>query len=101
MINGFNSRCLHVITGKPYRETAMNPDFDLVLAVRRRRLRFLGHVLRMNDSRLVKRTFLAYVYGSSSIPAGSLLEDCNTKNLEELLDLARDKKKWSELCERL
>ena len=45
-INGFNSRCLHVMTGEHYRETAIAPAYDLVLAVRRRRLRYLGHVLR-------------------------------------------------------
>ena len=37
MINGFNSRCLHVIclTGKDYRVTATTPVYDLVLAVRK------------------------------------------------------------------
>ena len=40
-INGFNSRCLHVMTGDHYRETATAPPYDLVLAVRRRRLRYL------------------------------------------------------------
>ena len=34
MINGFNSRCLHVITGQDYRDTATTPVYDLVLAVR-------------------------------------------------------------------
>ena len=32
-INGFNSRCLHVMTGEHYRETATAPAYDLVLAV--------------------------------------------------------------------
>ena len=53
-VNGFNSRCLHVITGEPYRDTATRPAYDLLLAIRRRRLRFLGHVLRMDQSRLVR-----------------------------------------------
>ena len=44
-INGFNSRCLHIMTGDHYRETATAPPYDLVLAVRRRRLCYLGHVL--------------------------------------------------------
>ena len=46
-INGLNSRCLHVMTGEHYRETSTAPAYDLVLAVRRRRLRYLGNVLRM------------------------------------------------------
>ena len=83
-INGFNSRCLHVITGKSYRETATQPDFDLVLAIRKRRLRYLGHVLRMSDDRLVKRTLEAHVSSQShGIPDGSLLDDpqCNGESL--------------------
>ena len=44
-INGFNSRCLHVITGEDYRTTASAPVYDLVLAVLKQCLRYLGHVL--------------------------------------------------------
>ena len=47
MIHGFNSCCLHVITGEDYRATATTPVYDLVLAVRKRRMRYLGHVLRL------------------------------------------------------
>ena len=54
-INGFNSRCLHIITQKTYRETAVNPDFNLVGAVRKRRLRYLGHILRLPSDRLLRK----------------------------------------------
>ena len=47
MVNGFNSRSLHVITGQDYRVTTTTPVYDLVLAVRKRRMRYLGHVLRL------------------------------------------------------
>ena len=43
MING----CLHVITGEDYRATATTPVYDLVLDVRKRRMRYLGHVPRL------------------------------------------------------
>ena len=58
-INGFNSRCLHVMTGEHYRETATAPAYDLVLAVRRRRLRYLGHVLHMPADRMVRCALMA------------------------------------------
>ena len=38
-VNGFNSRCLHVITKADYRETATNPPFNLVLAIHQRKIR--------------------------------------------------------------
>ena len=40
-------RCLHIITGQDYRVTATAPEYDLLLAIRQRRLRYLGHILRM------------------------------------------------------
>ena len=95
LINGLNSRCLHVITGKDYRETATNPDFNLVLAIRQRRLRYLGHILRMNSRRLVRRTLVAYIHGGVGVPSGSLMEDCGEMRLEELICLARDRKRWN------
>ena len=45
-LNGWNSRCLHLMTGRSYREEAVEPSVDLVALVRSRRLRWLGHVLR-------------------------------------------------------
>ena len=91
-INGFNSRCLHVITGKPYRETAVNPDFNLLLAIRKRRLRFLGHILRLDPDRLLKRLLIAYVGTCSR--AGSLLEDCGSVGIRKLCRKAANRDGW-------
>ena len=100
-INGFNSRCLHIITGKHYRETATNPAYDLLLSVRKRRLRFLGHILRMTNERLVKKTLLAYTHGGENIPVGSLLMDCGNLSLRELERAAHDRKKWRRMVNNL
>ena len=67
-INWFNSRCLHVMTGEHYRETATAPAYDLVLAERRRRLRYLGHVLRMPADRMVRCALIALVSDSIQYP---------------------------------
>ena len=75
-INGFNSRCLHVMPGEHYRETATAPAYDLVLAVRRRRLRYLGHVLRMPADKMVRCALMALVSDSFMYPTGSLFSDC-------------------------
>ena len=93
-INGFNSRCLHIITGEHWRETATNPLYNLLLAVRKRRLRFLGHVLRMDNDSLLRRTLLAYTQGGEKIPEGSLLADCSNMSLLQLEAAAQDRTKW-------
>ena len=101
VLNGFNCRCLNRITGKCYRDTATNPDFNLVLAIRKRRLRYLGHILRMNANRLVRRTFIAYVSTSGGPPVGSLLDDCYNKDIQQLADFSQDRCKWRELANNL
>ena len=87
-INGFNSRCLHVITGQDYRPTATAPVFDLLRATRQRRLRYLEHILRMPESRVVRRALIALT-GSGTHPKGSLLMDCQTIPFENIEALAQ------------
>ena len=65
ILNGFNSRCLHVITGEEYLETAISPAYNLLLAVRQRRLRYLGHLLRLPRDSVVRRTLIAMTDGDN------------------------------------
>ena len=100
-INGFNSRCLHVITRKTYRETATMPDVNILLLIRQRRMRFLGHILRMHPGRLLRRTLVAYCHNGELIPPGSLLEDCPRVSIDELTVLANDRHGWAKRIECL
>ena len=84
-INGFNSRCLHVMTGEPLRETATGVGYDLVLAVRRRRLRYLVHVPRMPTDTMVRCALMALVSVSIQYPTSSLFNDCRGVALLQLV----------------
>ena len=95
MVNGFNSRCLSTITKADVRDTATNPEFNLVQTIKARRLRFLGHILRMEPSRLLRRTLLAYLDAPSTERAGSLLHGCDGLSIEELCNIASDRRAWS------
>ena len=101
MINGFNSRCLSRITGKDLRDTASDPEFDLVAAVVKRRLRFAGHILRMNPERLLRRTFLSYMNSSNTRPDGSLLHGCESMTIEQVTSLAQKRSAWSRFVDSL
>ena len=89
-----DSICLHIIRGKHWKDTATNPVYNLLLAVRKRRLRFLGHVLRMDKDRLLRRTLLAYTQGGAIIPEGTLLEDCCDMSFAEMEAAAEDRALW-------
>ena len=93
-INGSNSRRLHVMTGEHYRETPTAPAYDLVLAPRRRRLRYLGHVLHMPTYRIVRCAFVALVSDSRQYPAGSLISDCQGVALPQLVAMASNRAMW-------
>ena len=100
-VNGFNSRCLHIITGQDYRVTAGAPEYDLLLAIRQRRLRYLGHILRMPESRVVRRALVALVKGGTVYPKGSLFMDCQTMEMHQLVALAQRRGAWNALAKQL
>ena len=94
-LNGFNSRQLHRITGRSYREEATTPSYDLLTAVRTRRHQWLGHILRMPANRLVRRAVLAL--GQQAGPPyqpGSILMDAPFP-LDELVLRAADRRGWA------
>ena len=95
MVNGFNSRCLSIITGEDYRETAVRPEFDLVATVMKRRLRFAGHTLRMDTDRLLRRTFITYLKSWTTRPAGTVLHGLDSMPIDEIETLARNRRAWS------
>jgi len=92
-INGFNSRCLHNITFRPYREEAVDPSFDLVSAIKLRRLRWLGHILRMPDDRLLRKVVCSLASSGPPYPDGSIFMDCSLP-LDQLVLESTDRAAW-------
>ena len=91
-INGFNSRCLARITGREIRDEATDATFDLCLYLRSQRLRYLGHVLRSDESSMVRKVILSR---GTNHRAGDLFMDSPVHNsIEELVEIARDRDQW-------
>ena len=88
-VNVFNSRCLHEITDQNYRVTATAPEYDLLLAIRQRRLRYLGHILHMPESRVVRRALVALAKSDTVYPTGSLIVDCQAMAMDQLVALGQ------------
>ena len=94
-LNGFNSRQLHRITGRPYRDEATHPSYDLLAAIRLRRHRWLGHILRMPPERLLHRAVRALGQrGGPPYQPGSLLMDA-TLPMDQLSMRATDRTLWA------
>ena len=99
VVNGFNSRCLHVITGQDYRVTATAPEYDLFREIRQRHLRYLGHILRMRESRVVRRALVALAKCGTVYPTGSLFMDCQAMEMDQLV--AQRRGAWNALAKQL
>ena len=83
-LNGFNSRQLHRITRRSYREEATKPSYELVTAV-------LGHILWMPPDRLLRREVLALDQQTGPpYQPGSLLMDTPLPLTELIMRAAED-----------
>ena len=61
-LNGFNSRCISVITGKTAREEASKTTqtMDIVGIFKYRRRQYLGHILRSDPASLLRQDVLQH-----------------------------------------
>ena len=91
-VNGFNSKCLSTITGRTIVEEARAPTFDLVLTIRKARLAWLGHVLRMDEDRSTLRSLRAYIHNNKN--ASILLDAPQFIDFEHLVRLASNRTLW-------
>jgi hypothetical protein len=104
-LRGWASRCLVRITGRTYREEAVDPTWDLVKYVLARRLRWLGHTLRRPPETLLRRTVLAVAelgLAEGGHAVGSLLAEApHHGSVEELVEMAEDREGWKWRVEQI
>ena len=110
-INNANSIMLARISGRSYREEARpsTTSFNLVLSIRRRRLRWVGHILRDEGRRLLgqregERRLVCHALAEQREAAeyGDLWMDTPPhSSLEQAAELALDKAAWEETVKAL
>jgi hypothetical protein len=97
-IKGWNARCLSVMTGREIRDETVEPSFDMLSRLRSRRLKWAGHILRMEEASLNRRVLLAQVQAEleagCSEEGGLLMDAPAYESVEQLVELAANKVAW-------
>ena len=93
MINGCNARCLSHITGLTAHEEASagTRTLDLPGIIRQRRYRWLGHIRRMPDNRLLKEAVKVQYYTGQE---GNLFMDAPKLTFDQLVERAKVRQLW-------
>jgi len=91
-VNGFNSRCLARITNREIREEARDPTYNLCLFLRSQRLRFLGHVLRLDPDSMLRKVIVSR--GCEHHPGDLFMDAPVHDSIEELATIASDRTQW-------
>lgn len=93
IINGANASMLSHITGlsRHTEASSRSTTFNLVKWIRARRLKWVGHILRMDDNRLVKKALL-HIYNNPQ--QGDILMDTSADSWPLLQEQAQDRDAW-------
>ena len=94
-LRNWNAKCLSVMTGRSIHDETKDPTFDLIAHLRARRLKWLGHILRLDPQRPTQQIVMSFAKPYSE---GSLLMDApEHTSLEELSEIASDRVRWRKL----
>ena len=87
-LNGVNSKMLSSITKRTIHEEASQPSFDIIDYVLRRRRSYLGHILRADENRTVRRFLLELSPSEQPFIKGSLLDEVEYANTRDMIEAA-------------
>ena len=93
LINGANAYMLSHITGRSkHEEASADTTFAIIPWIRAHRLKWVGHILRLPDSRLISKT-LRHIYDNPQ--HGDILMDIpQATGWKQLQKIAEDRDAW-------
>ena len=94
MLNGLDSKCMAVITGREIKDEAAEPTYSMVAAAHESRRRWTGHVIRMGETRMPRQATKA-VFEEQKDAEGTLIGDLGWEGAWEGLEsAAEDRREW-------
>ena len=100
-VGAWNARRLAVLTGREIRSEYLEPSYDLIGAVRARRMQYVGHVLRLGEGRLLFKALEAEWDSLGGAGGGLLYDAPRLESFNELVMVASDRDLWRGLVEKI
>ena len=96
-VNGVNSKLLAQVTKRSIHEEAKFPSVDIVRQIVDRRWNYLGHILRLDKEKALRRYLLELSPNDAPFIPGSLLDVPEFKNTDEMIVAANDRLEWKSM----
>ena len=96
-LNNVNSKMLSLITKRSIHDEAKRPTFNITKHILSQRFEYLGHILRLENDRTLKRILIDLSPNEAPFAEGSLLGESPFHTVEEMLEAAADRRNWREL----
>ena len=96
-INGVSSKMLSQISKRSIHDEAKEPSVNINELMMYRRWSYLGHLLRMGETRTVRRFLLELSPKQKPFDEGTLLDRIPFETVDEAVAAAHDRKRWTEL----
>ena len=94
-LRSWNARSLHFITGRDHKSEYREPSVDIMADMRMCRLRWLGHILRLPNGRLIKQ-WVQQEWTWQAKLKGSIFEDAPPHDsIASLEEFAHDREAWN------
>ena len=96
-VNGVNSKLLAQITKRTIHEEAKYPSVNVVELIEDRRWNYLGHILRLDEQRALRRYLLELSPMEAPFIPGSLLDVPIFDNINDMIAAANDRLGWKKM----
>ena len=108
-LRGWCAKCMVRLTDRGHKDECVDPSFPVVDKIRSGRLKWLGHVLRSDQSNLVRQAVVVMVEdclaGRRSAEGTVIMDAPKHTTLAELVEIARNRFRWgslvSEICPKI
>ena len=100
-INGVNSKMLSQITKRTIHQEAASPTFNIVGYIRKQRWSYLGHIIRLDPNRALRKFVIDLAPEEAPFTEGSLTADSHFSTKEELINAANNRVEWQRLAKQL